>query len=182
MTNLDSMLKSRDITFPTRVHIVKTMVFSVVIYGYEIWNIKNAECWRIDAFELWCWRMLESPLDYQEIKAVNLKGNQPWIFIGRTDVEAEGPILRPPHVKSQLIEKDPDAGKDWRQEKKGMTEDKMVGWHHRLNGHEFEQAPGDGEGQGSLACCSPWGHKEPDSTEQLNNSKFYNERWKEFIF
>ena len=98
---------------------------------------------------------LESPLNYKEIKPVNPKGNQLWIFIGRTDTEAEAPILWPPDVKNRLIENDPDAGKDWRQEEGGMTEDEMVGWHHWLDGHEFEQAPGVGHGQGSLACCSP---------------------------
>ena len=92
-------------------------------------------------------------LGLQEIKPINPKENQLWIFIGRTDAKAEAPILWPPDAKSQLIRKDPDAGKDWRQEEKGMTEDEMVGWHQRLNGHEFEQAPGDNEGQGSLACC-----------------------------
>ena len=96
-------------------------------------------------------------------------GNQPWIVNGRTDAEAEAPILWPPEVKSQLIGKDPDAGKDWRQEEKGTTEDKEVGWHHWLDGHEFEQALGFGDGQGSLACCSPWSHKESDTTEQLNH-------------
>ena len=95
------------------------------------------------------------------------KGNQPWIFIGRTDAEAEAPILWSPEVKNWLIGKDPDAGTDWRQEK-GTTEDKMVGWHHRLDGHEFEQVPGVGDGQGSLVCCSPWGHKESDMTERMN--------------
>ena len=98
---------------------------------------------------------LESPLDCKEIQPVNPKGNQSWIFIGRTYVEAETPILWPPDVKSWLIRKDSDAGKDWRQEEKGMTEEEMIGWHHQLNGHEFEQALGDGEEQESLACCSP---------------------------
>ena len=115
-------------------------------------------------------KTLESPSDSSEIKAVNPKGNQPWIFFERTDVEAEAPILWPPDAKSQLTEKDPDAGKDWRQEEKGKTEDEMVGWHHWLNGHEFEQTPGDGEGQEGLACCSPWGHKELDTTEWLDNN------------
>ena len=96
-------------------------------------------------------KALESPLDCKEIQPVNPKGNQPWIFIGRTDAEAETPILWPPDVKNWLIVKDPDAGKDWRQEEKGMTEDEMVGWHRRLDGHEFEQTPGDSERQGSLA-------------------------------
>ena len=103
-------------------------------------------------------------LGLQEIKPVNPKGNQPWIFTGRTDALAGAPILWPPDAKSQLIRKDPDAGKDWRQEEKGTTEDEMVGWHHRLNGREFEQALGDGEAQGSLVCCSSWGHKESDVT------------------
>ena len=111
---------------------------------------------------------LENALDSKEIKPVNPKGNQLWIFIGRTDAEAEAPILWPPDVKSWLIGKDPDAEKDWWQEEKGMTEDEMVGWHHRLNGHEFKQAPGDGDGQGNLACCSPCGHKASDMTEWLN--------------
>ena len=113
-------------------------------------------------------KTLESPLDYEDIKPVNLKGNQFWIFIGRTDAEA--PILWPPDRKSWLTGKDPDAGKDWRQKETRLTEDEMVGWHHWLNGHEFEQALGDGESQGSLACCSPWGCKESDMTEWLNNS------------
>ena len=113
-------------------------------------------------------KTLENPLDCKEIQLVHPKGNQSWIFIGRTDAEAETPILWPPDAKNRLIWKDPDAGKDWRQEEKGTTEDEMVGWHHRLKGHEFEQAPGAGDGQGSLVCCSPWGHKESDTTEQLN--------------
>ena len=110
---------------------------------------------------------LESPLDCKEIQPVHPKGNQSWIFIGRTDVEAETPILWVPAVKNWLIWKDPDAGKDWRWET-GMTEGEMVGWHHWINGHEFEQAPAVGDGQGSLACYSPWGHKESDMNERLN--------------
>ena len=103
-----------------------------------------------------------------KINSVHPKGNQSWIFIGRTDAEAETPILWPPDEKNWLIVKDPDSGKDWRWEEKGMTEDEMVGWHHQFDGHEFEQAPGVGDGQGSLACCSPWGHNESDMTEWLN--------------
>ena len=114
-------------------------------------------------------KTLESPLECKEIKLVNSKGNQPWIFIGRTDAEAEAPIFGPSYVKSWLTGKDPNAGKDWRQEEKGMTEDEMVGWHHWLNGHESEQAPGDGEGQGSLACLQSMGHKELDMIEWLNS-------------
>ena len=100
-------------------------------------------------------KTLESPLDFKEIKPVNSKGNQHWIFTGRTDAAPEAPILRPPDVKSQLIGKGPDGGKDWRQEEKETTEDEMAGWHHSPNGHEFEQTPEDGEGQGSLVCCCP---------------------------
>ena len=105
---------------------------------------------------------LESPLDCKEIQPVHPKGNQPWILIGRTDAETEAPIIWPPDAKSQLIGKDSAAGKDWGQEKKGLTEDETVGWHHQLNGHEFEQTLGNSEGPGSLACYSPWGHKELD--------------------
>ena len=159
MTNLDSILKSRDITLPIKVRLVKAMVFPVVVYGYESWTIKKAERQRIDAFELWYW----SPLDYKEMKPDNPKGNQSWIFIGRTDAEA--PILWPPDAKSWFIGRDPDAGKDWRQEEKGTTENEMIGWHHWLNGHESEQTQGDGEGQGGLACCNSWGHKESVTTE-----------------
>ena len=124
-----------------------------------MWELDHKEGW---ALKNWCFwiivleKTLESPLDCKEIRPYP-KRNQPWMFIGRTDAEA--PILWPPDAKSQLIGKDPDAGKDWRQEEKGTTEDEMVGWHHRLNGHEFEQAPGVGEGQGSLAYCSPRGRK-----------------------
>ena len=223
-TNLDSILKSRDITLPTKIHLVKAMVFPVVRYGCESWTIRKAERQRTDAFELWFWRRfwrvprtarrsnrsilkeinpeysleglmlklklqysghqmqradsleyilmlrkikgkrirwldsildsmdtnlskfwivvlektLESPLDCQEIQLVHPKGNQSWVFTGGTDVEAETPILWPPDVESWLIWRDPDAGKDWGQEEKGMTDDEMVGWHHQLDGHEFE--------------------------------------------
>ena len=112
-------------------------------------------------------KTLESPLDCKEIQPVHSKVNQPWIFIGRTDAEAETPILWLPDAKNWHFWKDPNAGKDWRQEEKGMTEDEMVGWHHWLNGREFEQAPGIGDEQGNLACYSPWGCKESDTTEQL---------------
>ena len=151
---------------------VKAMVFPVVMYGCELdhkegWVPKNWCFWTV----MWE-KALESLSDCQEIKPVNLKGNQPWIFTGRTDAEAEAPVAWPPDAKSWLIGKDPDAGNDWRQEEKGMTEDKMVGWHHRLNGHEFEKTPGDSEGQGSLVCYSPWGRKESDTTYQLNNVNY----------
>ena len=168
MTNIDSTLKSRDSTLPTYVHLVKAMAFPVVMYGCESWTIKKAEHWRIHAFELWCWRRFKSPLDCKQIQPVNPKGNQSWIFIGRADAEAETPILWPPNAKNWFIWKDPDAGKDWRQEEKGMTEDGIVGYHHWLDGHEFDLALGVGEGQGSKMCCNPWGCKELDMTEQLN--------------
>ena len=128
----------------------------------------NKESW---APKNWCFltvvleKTLESPLDYKEIQPVHPKGDQSWVFIGRTDVEAEAPILWPPDAKSWLLGKDPDAGKDWGQEEKGRTEAEMAGWHLRLNGHEFEWTLGVGDGQGGLACCSPWGSRASDTTE-----------------
>ena len=139
MTNLDSILKSRDITLPTNVHLVKAMVFPVVMHGCESW-MDYQESW---ALKNWCFwtvvleKTLESPLDCKVIQPVHPKGDQSWVFIRRTDIEAETPVLWPPDVKSWLIWKDPDAGKDWGQEEKGTTDDEMVGWHHWLNGHEF---------------------------------------------
>ena len=166
MTNIDSIFKSRDITLLTKVRLVKAMVFPVVMYGCESCTIKKAECWRIDAFELWHRRrLLRVPWT---ARRSNPKGNQSWIFTGSTDFEAETLILWPPDVKNWLTGKDPDAGKDWRWEEKGTTEDEMVGWHHQIYGNDFEYTPGDSEGQGSLACCSPWGCKELDTTEWLN--------------
>ena len=165
MTNLDSILKSRDLTLPTKVHLVKAMVFPVVMYECDSWTIKKAERQRIDAFELWYWRRL---LDCKEIQPVHPKGDQPWVFTGGTDAEAEAPILWPPHAKSWLIGKDPDPGRDWGQEEKGMTEDEMAGWHHPLDGREFEWTPWVGDGQGGLVCCDSWGRKESDTTERLN--------------
>ena len=129
------------------------------------------------ALKNWCFwsvvleKTLKSPLDCKEIQPVHPKGNQSWIFTERTDVEAETPILWPPDAKNWLIWKDPDAGKDWGREEKGTTEDEMVGWHHRLNEHEFEWIPGVGDGQGGLAYFSPWGCKELDMTERLNWSE-----------
>ena len=157
MTNLDSILKSRDVTLPTKVHLVKAMVFTVVMYGYESWTIKKAECWRIDAFVLWCWRKLLSLLDYKEIQPVHPKRNPSSVFIGRTDVKAETPILWPPDVKSWLIWKDPDAGKFGGCRRRGQQ---SMRWLDGTtdNVHEFEQALGVGDGQASLASCSPWGH------------------------
>ena len=145
MTKLDSVLKSRDISLQTKVCLVK-------------WELDYKESW---ALKNWCFwnvvleKTLESPLDCKEIQPVHPNGNQSWKFIGRTDTDAETPILWPPDAKNGFIWKDPDSGKYWRQEKKGMTEDKMVGWHHQLDGHVFEHALGFDDGQGSLACCSP---------------------------
>ena len=135
------------------------------------WELDYKESW---APKDWCFwtvvleKTLESPLDCKEIQPVHPKGTQSWIFIGRTDATAETPILWPPDAKNWLIWKDPNAGKDWGQEEKGATEDEIVGWLHRLNGHESEQTPGDTDGQGNLACCSPWGCKESDMAEWLN--------------
>ena len=139
MTNLDSILKSRDITLPAKVHLLKAMVFSSS--HVWVWEVDYKKSW---APKNWCFstmvleKTLEIPLDCKEIQPVHRKGDQSWLFIGRTDGEAETPILWPPDVKYWVIWRDPDAGKDWRCEEKGTTEDEMVGWHHWLNGHEFE--------------------------------------------
>ena len=139
-----------------------------------MWELDYKESW---VPVNWCFwsvvleKTLESPLDCKEIQPVHPKGNQSWIFIRRTDAKAETPVLWPPHAKSWLIGKDLDAGRDWGQEEKGTTEDEMAGWHHRLDGHEFEWTPGAGDGQGGLACCDSWGHKESDTTERLNWSE-----------
>ena len=129
--------------------------------------------------ENWCFwtvvleKTLESPLDCKEIQPVHSEGDQPWVFTGRTDAKAKTPILWPPHAKSWLIGKDPDAGRDWGQEEKGMTEDEMAEWHHRLDGRESEWTPGVGDGQGDLACCDSWSRKESDTTERLNWTDYY---------
>ena len=165
-----------------RQHIKKQRHYSVIkglssqSYGFPssyiwMWELDHKKSWAPKNW--WFWtvvleKTLESPLDCKEIQPVHPKGNQSWIFIGRTDAEAETPVLWLPDAKNWLIGKDSVAGKDWKQEEKGMTEDKMVGRHHWLDGHEFEQALGVGDGQRTLACCSPWGHKELDKTEQLN--------------
>ena len=141
-------------------------------YGFssshvQMWELDYEEGW---VLKNWCFqtvvleKTLGSPLGCKEIQPVNPKGNQSWIFNGRTDAEAEMSILWPPDAKKWLLGKDSDAGKDWKQEEKGVTEDELVGWHHQLDGHEFEQALGAGDGQGSLLCCSPWGCKESDTT------------------
>ena len=153
MTNVGSILKSRDITLPTKVHLGETMIFPVVMYGYESWTIKKADYWRIDAFELWCWRrLLRVPWTARRSNQSILKEINP-------EYSLEGLMLKLQYFghlmhRADSLEKDCDSGNDWRQDKKVMTEDEMVGWHHQLNGHEFEQAPGDSEGQGCLACCS----------------------------
>ena len=169
LTNLNRILINRNIILPTKVQLVKAMVFPLVMLGCESWTIKKAECRRIDAFELWCWRRLLR-VPWTARRSVSPNGNQSWIFIGRTDADAETPIPWPPDAKIHLIRKDPDAGKDWRQKENRTTEDEMVGWHYRLNGHKFDQAPGYVEGQGGLLCCNPWGHKESDMSEWLNNN------------
>ena len=156
--------------------------------GYGFSN-SHVWMWQLDykesrASKNWCFwtvvleKTLESPLDCKKIQTIHPKGDQSWVFIGRTDAEAETPILWPPDVKNWLIWKDPGAGKDWRQEEKGTAEDEIFGWHHRLNGHEFGRTPGVGDGQGGLAYCSPWGHKESDKTERLN----WTEKWRLMFF
>ena len=175
MTHLDSILKSR--------HYFTSKGPSSQSYSFSsshvwMWELDYKESW---ALRNWCFwtvvleKTLESPLDCKEIQPVHHKGNQSWVFIGRTDAEAETPILWPPDVKSWLIWKDPDADKDWRQEEKGMTEDEMVGWHHWFEWHEFEWAPGVDEEQGSLVCCSPWGRKNP--TELSNWIELKLDSW-----
>ena len=158
MTNLDSVLKSRDNTLSKDLY---SQSYGFSSSHERMWELYHKEGWML---KNWWFRIvvLKSPLDSKKIQPVNPKGNQPWIFIGRTDAEA--PIFWPSAAKSRLIGKDPDAGKDWGQEKKGATENEMVQWHHQFNGHEFEQTRGDSEGQGSLACCSPWGCKESETT------------------
>ena len=164
VTNLDSVLKNGDVICQQR-----SVYWSYGFSSSHVWM------WELDHKEGWVpknWyfltvvleKTLKHPLDSKEFKPVRPKGNQPWIFIGKTGVEAEASILWPPDAKRWLTGKDPNAGKDWGQEENGATGDEMVVWHHWLNGHEFEQVPGDSEEQGSLACCSSWGHKEWDMT------------------
>ena len=171
MTNLDSILKSRDIADkgPSRQSygFSSSRVWMWELDYKESWVLKN-RCFWTAVLE----KTLESPLDCKEIQPVHPKGNKSWIFIGKTNTEAETPILWPPDVKNWLIGRDSDAGRDWGQEEKGMTEDEMVRWHHQLNGHEFEQAPWVSDGQGSLVCCSLWGHRiRHDWATQLNSNR-----------
>ena len=151
--------------------IVQAMVFQVVMYGCESWTVKKAEYWRIDAFEQWCWRrLLRVPWTARSSNQSILK-DESWVFIGGTDVDAETPILWPVDAESWLIWKDPDAGKDWGQEEKETTEDELIGWHHRHNGHGFGWTPRVDDGQGGLVYCGLWGRKESDTTERLNWTK-----------
>jgi len=168
MTNLDSILKSRH-------YFANKGVYSQS-YGFSsshvwMWELDYKESWEP---KNWCFwtvvleKTLESSMDCKEIQTVHSKGDQPWVFFGRNDAKAETPVLWLRHAKSWLIGKDSDAGSDWGQEEKGMTEDEMAGWHHRLDGCESEWTPGVGDGQGGLACCDSWGRKDSDKTEQLN--------------
>ena len=162
------------ITLSTKVRLVKAMVFPVVMYGCESWTVKKAKHWRIDAFELWCWRKpLRVPWTVRRSNQSILKEISPGCSLEGLILKLKLPILWPLDEKSWLIGKDLDAGKDWGQEEKGTTEDEMVGWHHWLNGHGFGWTPGVGDGQGGLVCCSSWGRKESDMTEQLNWTEVY---------
>ena len=171
---------------PSRVLRFASLTTSRSLFFDKSWTVKKAERRRIDAFELWCWRRLLRVLwtargSNQSI----LKEISPWDFFGRNDAKAETPVLWPPHAKNWLIGKDSDAGRDWGQEEKGMTEDEMAGWHHWLDGSESEWTPGVGDGQEGLACCDSWGHKESDMTERLNWTElnWINKGWAfHFIF
>ena len=152
-----------------------------------MWELHYKESWALKNWCFWTYqktdKTLEHPLDYKEIQPAHPKWDQSWVFIGRTDVEAESPVFWPPAVKSWLIGKDPDAGRDWGQEEKGTTEDEMAGWHHWLDGYEFEWTPGVGDGQGGLVCCSPWGREESDTTERLNwtERSYVVDKWKRSV-
>ena len=166
MTNLDSLLKSRDITLPTKVRLVKAMVFPIVMYGCERWTIKKAKCRRIDTFELWCWRrLLRVPWTAKRSNQAILKEISPECSLEglmlKLKLQYFGHLMR----RADSLEKTLMLGKIEGERREGMTEDEMVGWHHRLGGHEFEQAPGVGDGWGGLVCCSPWGCKESDTTD-----------------
>ena len=163
MTNLDSILKSSDITLPTKVHIIKLWAFPVVMYECESWTIKKTEHWRIDASELCCRRRLLRVFWTARRSVLSFHWKD-WCWSWSSNTLAND-------VKNCLIWKDPDAGKDWNQEEKGTTKDEKAGWHHWPDGHEFEQISGVGDGQGGLACCNSWGHKELDTTEWLNRTE-----------
>ena len=172
MTNLDRILKSRDITLPTKVHLVKATVIPVAMYGCEGWTIRKAEHWRIDAFELWCWRrLLGVPWTTRRSNQSILKEISPRCslegLILKLKLQYFGHLMQ----RADSLEKTLILGKDWGQEEKGTTEDEMAGWHHWLNGHGFGWTPGVGDGQRGLVCCSSWGHKESDTTEWLNRTE-----------
>ena len=159
MTNIDNILKSQRHYFANKGP--SSQSYGFYSSSVQVWDLEYKESWVPKNGCFWTVvleKTLESPLDCKEIQPVHPKGGQSWVFIGRTDVEAEAPVLWPSDVKNWLIGKDPDVGKDWRWGEQGTTEDEMFGWHHCLNGHEFEQALGVGDGWGSLACCSPWDH------------------------
>ena len=169
MTNLDSILKSRDITLPTKVHLVQAMVFPVVMYGCESWTVKKAECWRIDAFEPWCWRrLLRVPWTAGRSNQSILKEISPGCSLEglmlKLKLQYFGHLMR----RVDSLEKTLMLGGIWGQKEKGTTEDEMAGWHHWLDVRESERTPGVGDGQGGLACCNSWGRKEADTTERLN--------------
>ena len=173
MTNLDSVLKSRNITLPTKVLIVKATVFPVGRYGWA-WKLYHKEG---RAPKNWCPQsVVLVKISDCPLKSKDLQGNKIWILFGRTEAEAEAPVFWSSNANRWLTGKVPDAGKDWRQQKRA-TEDEMAGWHHQCNEHELGQILGDGEGQGSLICCSLWGHKESDTTGGLNNNKFWWPFW-----
>ena len=166
MTNLDSILKSRDITLPTKVRLVEAIVFPVVMYGWESWTVKKAECRRTDAFELWCWRrLLRVPWTARRSNQSILKEISPGYSLEglmlKLKLQYSGHLMR----RADSFERTLMLGRDWGQEEKGTTEDEMAEWHHGLDGHKSERAPGVGDGQGGLACCSPWGHRERDVPE-----------------
>ena len=172
MTNLDTILKSKDITLLTKVRLVKAIVFPIVTFGCESCTINKAELWRIDALKLWCWRRL------LRVPRTASRSNQSILKEISPEYSLEGLMLKLQYFvhlmrRADSLEKTLMLGKKWRQEEKGMTEDEMVGWHHQLDGHEFEQAPGVGDGQGSLVCCSPWGHKESYMIERLNWTSYF---------
>ena len=183
MTNLDSILKKQSHYYTSKGPPSQSYGFSSS--HLRMWELDYQESW---ALKNWCFwtvvleKTLESPLDCKEIQSVHPKGNQSWVFIGRTDAEAETLIFWLPDEKNWLIWKDPDVRKDWRQEEKGTTEDEMVRWHHQLNGHEFGYTLGVGDGQRGLACCGSWDFKELDTTEQLNWTELIHSGFMSVIF
>ena len=168
MTNLDSIFKSRDITLPTKVRLVKAMVFPVVMYGCESWTVKKAERRKVDDFELWCWRrLLRLPWTSMRSSQSILKEISPGISLEGMMLKLKLQYFGHLMWRVDSLEKTFDAGRDWGQEEKGTTEDEMAGWHHWLDGRESQCTPGVGDGQGGLACCDSWGRKESDTTERL---------------